>query len=98
MLAGVDPFANRANCVGFCCSISGLGGMIGGLLLTAQFGVSGVFHVLIAISLFSCAIGLAVSMAGIFFVPRRLAVWGALIGLLGSMNIQTFWLADMHSR
>lgn len=68
------------------------------MLLTAQFGVSAAFQLLIAISLSLCPAGLVLSLIGAFSTPRRLAIWGVLIGLYGSLHINTFWLGFLHSR
>ena len=99
---------NRLGAIGFTLSASGIAGVIGGYniagviggynILTAQFGVSVVFQLFIAISLVLCVIGFAVSCVGIFSAPRRFAIWGALIGLYGSAHINTIWLAYLHSR
>ena len=69
---------NKLGAIGFTCSACGVAGVIGGMLLTAQFGVSAAFQLLIAISLLSCPVGLVLSLIGAFSTPRRLAIWGVL--------------------
>ena len=89
---------NRLGAIGFILSVCGIAGVIGCFVLTAQFGVSVIFQLFIAISLALCAVGFVVSCVGVFSAPRRLAIWGALIGLYGSAHINTIWLAYLHSR
>ena len=89
---------NKLGAIGFTCSACGVAGVIGGMLLTAQFGVSAAFQLLIAISLLLCPVGLVLSLIGAFSTPRRLAIWGVLTGLFGSLHINTFWVTFQHSR
>ena len=89
---------NRIGAIGFTCSVCGVAGALGGFVLTAQLGVHVVFQLFIAMSLVLCAVGLVVSCAGVFFAPRRFAIWGVLIGLYGSAHINTIWMAFLHSR
>jgi len=63
------------------------------MLLTAQFGVSAAFQLLIAISLSLCPAGLVLSLIGAFSTPRRLAIWGVLIGLYGSLHVNAVIVA-----
>lgn len=94
----VEKKTNRIGKLGFVCSVSGLIGVFVLPSLGLHLGVNIVFNFLIAISLGSCAFGLLVSCIGVFFSPRRLAVWGIFAGLIGSSCINTFLMVYANSK
>lgn len=83
--------ARRLGGIGLTLSIFGVIGLIAGPWLSTVFGQgSPTLIAFVVLSLLACAFGLIAGLIGLFFPPRRIAIWAALIGFYGSMHIPTF--------
>jgi hypothetical protein len=72
-------------------SICGIAGLVAGPWLSAILAPGSLALIsFVVLSLVSCVFGLIAGLSGLFFPPRRLAIWAALVGFYGSMHIPTF--------
>lgn len=63
----------------------------------AVVGPFGDYFALAGIALASLAIpGVLLSVIGLWFAPRRRAVWGLALGIIASLYSPTFWLSLMY--
>jgi len=83
---------NVVGCVGFSLSLVG----VIGLFLVGPFGpVSATVGMNMT---FLCVPGLVASIVGLIRTPRRLAGWGIVLGIFGSLYLPTFYLSIFLSR
>ncbi|MDA7910201.1 hypothetical protein N9Z53_02100 [Mariniblastus sp.] len=88
MKPGFGQISHSIGKIGFALSLMGVTGLLGGMSLVGngwEFG-----KIIVLLSLVLCPLGLISSFIGLFFPSRRLAIWGALVGLYGSLHVPTF--------
>jgi hypothetical protein len=76
---------NRVGHIGFALSLLGVVGVC-----LAGFPVVGLQGMWLA---FLSVPGLVISLIGLFIPPRRLAVWGTVLGIVGVLYVPTIYLS-----